>query len=177
MVRPPSASFAGRVSGAQKRTRTSTPLRAPAPEAGASTNSAIWARGRRAPLRGRESAVNSPANILRRIYRAFEKSEPSGRSLTSPPRDRPAALPLKQRASGLDKWPGSTLFKHVKCPQILVATLWSGHTPNWPRTKHGCPCWQPAALWPRRDQAGARQPYPAGLSRATGRPLARQSST
>ena len=29
--------------GAQKRTRTSTPLRAPAPEAGASTNSAIWA--------------------------------------------------------------------------------------------------------------------------------------
>ncbi len=33
--------------GAQKRTRTSTPLRAPAPEAGASTNSAIWARGRR----------------------------------------------------------------------------------------------------------------------------------
>ena len=32
------------LSGAQKRTRTSTPLRAPAPEAGASTNSAIWAR-------------------------------------------------------------------------------------------------------------------------------------
>jgi hypothetical protein len=36
--------------GAQKRTRTSTPLRAPAPEAGASTNSAIWARGRLAPI-------------------------------------------------------------------------------------------------------------------------------
>src|SRR4051794_31118037 len=32
-------------SGAQERTRTSTPLRAPAPEAGASTNSATWARG------------------------------------------------------------------------------------------------------------------------------------
>ena len=31
--------------GAQKRTRTSTALRPPAPEAGASTNSAIWARG------------------------------------------------------------------------------------------------------------------------------------
>ena len=30
--------------GAQKRTRTSTTLRSPAPEAGASTNSAIWAR-------------------------------------------------------------------------------------------------------------------------------------
>jgi hypothetical protein len=29
--------------GAQKRTRTSTPFRVPAPEAGASTNSAIWA--------------------------------------------------------------------------------------------------------------------------------------
>ena len=38
------------VSGAQKRTRTSTTLRSPAPEAGASTNSAIWARGRAAPL-------------------------------------------------------------------------------------------------------------------------------
>ena len=33
-----------RSNGAQKRTRTSTPLQAPAPEAGASTNSAIWAR-------------------------------------------------------------------------------------------------------------------------------------
>jgi hypothetical protein len=29
--------------GAQKKTRTSTPLQAPAPEAGASTNFAIWA--------------------------------------------------------------------------------------------------------------------------------------
>ena len=34
------------LTGAQKRTRTSTTLRSPAPEAGASTNSAIWARGR-----------------------------------------------------------------------------------------------------------------------------------
>src|ERR1700742_2085020 len=42
--------YAGRTNGAQKRTRTSTPLRAPAPEAGASTNSAIWARGRGRPL-------------------------------------------------------------------------------------------------------------------------------
>src|SRR5438067_5222321 len=44
--------------GAQERTRTSTPLRAPAPEAGASTNSATWARerrfsGRAARLKGR----------------------------------------------------------------------------------------------------------------------------
>ncbi len=32
-------------SGAQKRTRTSTIFRSPAPEAGASTNFAIWAMG------------------------------------------------------------------------------------------------------------------------------------
>ena len=31
--------------GAQKRTRTSTTFRSPAPEAGASTNFAIWALG------------------------------------------------------------------------------------------------------------------------------------
>ena len=51
-----------RLTGAQKRTRTSTPLRAPAPEAGASTNSAIWAPetrgvalapGRSGPIAGR----------------------------------------------------------------------------------------------------------------------------
>ena len=41
-----SPDFAERTNGAQKRTRTSTTLRSPAPEAGASTNSAIWARGR-----------------------------------------------------------------------------------------------------------------------------------
>src|SRR6185295_5690241 len=45
--------------GAQKRTRTSTPLRAPAPEAGASTNSAIWARGRERELGGGASLVNA----------------------------------------------------------------------------------------------------------------------
>src|SRR3954470_9673719 len=45
--------------GAQKRTRTSTPLRAPAPEAGASTNSAIWARGRPRELGGGGALVNA----------------------------------------------------------------------------------------------------------------------
>ena len=54
------ADASGKKNGAQKRTRTSTPLRAPPPEDGASTNSAIWARslpviaagrlGRRGPL-------------------------------------------------------------------------------------------------------------------------------
>ena len=36
--------------GAQKRTRTSTPLRELRPERSASTNSAIWARGRKAAM-------------------------------------------------------------------------------------------------------------------------------
>lgn len=42
--------------GAQKRTRTSTPFRVPAPEAGASTNSAIWATDTH--VRGWPSGVN-----------------------------------------------------------------------------------------------------------------------
>src|SRR5690606_4348727 len=44
--------------GAQERTRTSTPFRAPPPEDGASTNSATWARGRARPLEGAACAVN-----------------------------------------------------------------------------------------------------------------------
>src|ERR1044072_5440374 len=44
--------------GAQERTRTSTPLRAPAPEAGASTNSATWARGRGRELGAGPGLVN-----------------------------------------------------------------------------------------------------------------------
>ena len=44
LARCPPDIFNFQKTGAQKRTRTSTPLRAPAPEAGASTNSAIWAR-------------------------------------------------------------------------------------------------------------------------------------
>lgn len=49
-----------RTNGAQKRTRTSTPLRAPPPEDGASTNSAIWARcraGRIAVRLGRRARI------------------------------------------------------------------------------------------------------------------------
>ena len=52
-------------SGAQERTRTSTPLRAPAPEAGASTNSATWAQeldtaGRRRRLGERGGGCQRP---------------------------------------------------------------------------------------------------------------------
>jgi hypothetical protein len=43
-------------SGAQERTRTSTPLQAPAPEAGASTNSATWAL-----MRGHGDTLNQCA--------------------------------------------------------------------------------------------------------------------
>ncbi len=48
--------------GAQKRTRTSTPLRVPAPEAGASTNSAIWAT--ESDVRGQPPGVNRLFELL-----------------------------------------------------------------------------------------------------------------
>src|SRR3954447_16997682 len=48
------------VDGAQERTRTSTPLRAPAPEAGASTNSATWARGQTFGRGRRLGAARAP---------------------------------------------------------------------------------------------------------------------
>ena len=48
--------------GARKRTRTSTPLPALAPEASASTNSAIRARGRSGRLGGGDRLVNHQAS-------------------------------------------------------------------------------------------------------------------
>jgi hypothetical protein len=48
--------------GAQKRTRTSTPFRVPAPEAGASTNSAIWAT---------ESDVEGAPSGVNRLFEVF----------------------------------------------------------------------------------------------------------
>src|SRR5574338_1340866 len=59
-LRPPKRPC--QVRGAQERTRTSTPLRAPAPEAGASTNSATWARRARCQLVG--GAIWRPARVL-----------------------------------------------------------------------------------------------------------------
>src|ERR1700757_5096782 len=61
--------------GAQERTRTSTPLRAPAPEAGASTNSATWAlvafgrprrlKGPALPCQSRKAGASAPPMIER----------------------------------------------------------------------------------------------------------------
>ena len=48
--------------GAQKRTRTSTTFRSPAPEAGASTNFAIWALG----------SIIGLAAFFAYIYRNFD---------------------------------------------------------------------------------------------------------
>ena len=68
--------------GAQKRTRTSTTLRSPAPEAGASTNSAIWARGRSGRLAAGRRACQprrpAPRQILfqRRGFVAFARPAP-----------------------------------------------------------------------------------------------------
>src|SRR5688500_2019260 len=59
------ADLLGRTNGAQERTRTSTPLRAPAPEAGASTNSATWARGRSAPIAFGASACQRTSDRAR----------------------------------------------------------------------------------------------------------------
>ncbi len=47
-----------KINGAQERTRTSTTMRSPAPEAGASTNSATWAICE-AHVSGQASAVNA----------------------------------------------------------------------------------------------------------------------
>ena len=63
------------INGAQKRTRTSTPLRAPPPEDGASTNSAIWAHYRSAdhtsPGSGRRGPLaKGPSPCQRKLRRS-----------------------------------------------------------------------------------------------------------
>jgi hypothetical protein len=68
--------------GAQERTRTSTPLRAPAPEAGASTNSATWARGRRREVGGGIHLVNAPGQ-----RKSALKREGAGRTQPLRPSD------------------------------------------------------------------------------------------
>ena len=69
----------GRVNGAQKRTRTSTTLRSPAPEAGASTNSAIWARGRSGRLAARASACQPRRTGRHAFYRKAVGFAPESR--------------------------------------------------------------------------------------------------
>src|SRR6266498_6115194 len=82
-----------RTNGAQERTRTSTPLRAPAPEAGASTNSATWAQvllnvGRARHVAGSGGLVNQPSAPSQRL-------ESKARTLRSAP--APAALRCSAR--------------------------------------------------------------------------------
>ena len=92
--------------GAQKRTRTSTPLRAPAPEAGASTNSAIWARGREGELGGGGGACQQIRRAAagpvapRRDFVRYAPSvghEWSNYDPRSPPRPRPLDPPHRDR--------------------------------------------------------------------------------
>ena len=67
-----------RADGARKRTRTSTPLRAPPPEDGASTNSAIRARGRTAPL-------DAPFSLVNRFEMAPWRKLPATRAIPRSP--------------------------------------------------------------------------------------------
>ena len=84
--------------GAQKRTRTSTPLRAPAPEAGASTNSAIWARGRPRALGERARRLSTlDQRQLRQL--ADQRRRHRGDRRRCRRRDRPARRRLRDSAS------------------------------------------------------------------------------
>jgi hypothetical protein len=82
------------LNGAQERTRTSTPLRAPAPEAGASTNSATWAQvllnvGRARDVAGSGGLVNQPSGAPQRVESdrsAGRPTEPRSGQHRLPPR-------------------------------------------------------------------------------------------
>src|SRR3954471_2981084 len=108
------------VSGAQKRTRTSTPLRAPAPEAGASTNSAIWARGRPRELGAAPALVNAQASghgsadLISAIPVSRDDDGPFGHSLRRRrvPRAlrRPGSVPVGRAGPDRAARPGRRLF-------------------------------------------------------------------
>ena len=83
--------------GAQKRTRTSTPLRAPAPEAGASTNSAIWARGRPRELGSRPRACQRSARACQARERAGKEAPRSEKARSHDGKDGPARHPVRRR--------------------------------------------------------------------------------
>ena len=70
-----------KIPGAQKRTRTSTPLRELRPERSASTNSAIWARGRKAAM---YRLISGPSTVklsyLSAQLRVLPPLPPAGRT-------------------------------------------------------------------------------------------------
>ena len=101
--------------GAQKRTRTSTPLRAPAPEAGASTNSAIWATAR--CLGGWAQAVNAGIRGLQLNCHAIPPYVPGMSIIELDLKGLKCPLPaLKTRKALKSMSPGATLVGHLHRP-------------------------------------------------------------
>jgi hypothetical protein len=101
--------------GAQKRTRTSTPLPVPAPEAGASTNSAIWACGRFRGCAWLCQRLNAqPPHLSRFCFSLRTDSCSSGDS-------RPSAG--GRRAGAGARWRACAARQSVRAPKCRAARL------------------------------------------------------